>query len=216
MIWTYVAASSQYHVTATTPITDFPFTLSAWLYQATAVSGNYLLSIGGGAVSNSSITLNANGTGAAVIRQADAAQTSATSTAVSVADQWNLFVMTATASSMSIYVNGSTGSGTASHSRVPTFTRLGWMCRALSTPGTFLSGAIHVGAIGLWNIALSAADVDSMYAGLLHPRYTQTANFLRLPPISATGGTPVVSALASPINETPGVPNIFEPPFMRA
>jgi hypothetical protein len=162
--------TSQYLNTASAPVTAAPLTLACWFYPNNATNNMVLMSVPDNAEVNSNrFFLFANGSAAGDPIEAGAqggALGIALSTAGFTANNWNhaCGVFTSTSSRTS-YLNGG-NAGTNTTTATPSgVDRVRIAARFSSgTAGLYLSG--RLAEIGIWNAALTAAEVASLADGM--------------------------------------------------
>lgn len=163
LAWAFVRASSQYLVTASTPVTAPPITMACWYNAVAVASTRGLMSICNSGNITDFFQLQVAGGAGARARQGDATSTSnATSTNNASAGVWQLAVAVfLSTTSRSAFLNG-TGKATSTASRTPSgCNAIGIGATVSSTPVDFFDGQIRNAMI--WNRALSDAEVWMLY-----------------------------------------------------
>ena len=162
--------TSQYLNTASTPVTQAPLTLAAWFYPDNATATFALMSVTDNAEANSSrfgITVNGAVAGDPIqgFAQTNAATGLANSTSGFSANAWNHACATfSSATSRAIFLNGG-NSATDATLVTPTVDRIRIGARfSLGSAGLFFDGLIA--EVGIWNAALSAAEIASLAKGM--------------------------------------------------
>lgn len=179
--------SSQYLETTTLPVTDAPFSVSAWVYSnnnaaaqtvfALTDSGNlvwYFVVYFRGDLSDN-IEVDISGSGGAPI-------SASTSTTMSI-NAWHHVCFAASTSSATVYLDGG-GSGSTGAMR--TMSSLAYFdigalrYLPLGGPVNFWSGSIA--EVGLYSIEIAAADCASLAAGM-SPRMVRPEALIRYWPL---------------------------------
>jgi hypothetical protein len=162
MALSLASASSQYLVNAGTPVADLPLTMACWFNKPTDAAGT-LISLSN-SVGENRILLVAN-TGPAII-QANTFLSVSVTTDTYGNNVWShAAAVYASTSSRTAYLNGVAATENTDSDVTSTgFDRVHIGMRLVtSVPGLFLNGIIA--EVGLWNIALAAADIASLAKG---------------------------------------------------
>jgi len=165
-------AQSEYLKAASIGVSSLPYSMAAWIYPDDVSIGGYILSIGDSSNEQNyaGIAFSGNLAGdpvTALSRDSATLPSYAQSTAGAggVANTWyHAAGVFAALNSRAAYFNGGS-KGTNSTTRIPTGLDSTFVSSAArSTPATFFSG--RVAEVGLWNAALTDAEVASLAAGL--------------------------------------------------
>lgn len=159
----FVTASSQYLVTASSPITAVGFTMACWYNPVSVTNTRDLISIANSGNTTDYFNLQQNSTGAVRVRSADSTtQSSAVTATTATANTWQLAVgVIAATNSRTAYLNG-TGKGTSSTSRSTTgVNRIGIGANVGSTPASFFSG--NISNVCIWDRVLSDEEIYLLY-----------------------------------------------------
>jgi hypothetical protein len=163
--------TSQYFNTASAPVTDAPLTLAAWFYPNNVTNNMTLVSVTNNAEAGSNrffIFANGNAAGDPIETgtQGTGGLGIATTTTGFSANSWNhaCGVFTSTSSRTSYLNGGSAGTNTATVTPSGV-DRIRMAARFNSgIAGLYLSG--QLAEIGIWNAALTAAEVASLADGM--------------------------------------------------
>jgi hypothetical protein len=164
--------TNQYLKTASTPVTAAPLTLAAWFYPDTDITNYVIMGISDGTTSNrfvlaalggvvgKPVRLVHNGTsGGAALGEAD-------SSIGFVANTWqHACGVLSSSTSRAVYLNG--GNSTTNTNQVVStgLNSIDFGFRlSVGVPGLFLDG--RLAEVGIWNAALTAAEISSLAKGM--------------------------------------------------
>jgi hypothetical protein len=166
MAYEFVAASTQYLVTSSSPVSTEPLTLACWALKDTT-SNNMMIALTDSA--NAGTTIGLLSTGGALVNARVTDVNTETSTAgVSVTGTWfhaaGVFNST---SSRTAYANGVAGSANL-NLQAPTATDR--ICIGVRGRGTPIAPTQYhdglIAEVGIWDVALTAAEIASLAAGV--------------------------------------------------
>lgn len=157
------------YIQGTASLFTYPFTINFWFYPTISGIGNIPMFVLHNTTDNQRHVIQINTSTTRLIYNAfTTAIAQATAGANYTTNAWNMATAVGTSStSRTIYVNGgSSATNTTS--------------RAVTTPTRWLAGANYTGSIspayegriceiGIWNVALGAADIASLYTGTKPP-----------------------------------------------
>jgi hypothetical protein len=158
--------TSDYIEHAAPLLTAAPITLACWFNATDATTSMTLVSISdiAGITNYFRLGLNSPTAGRVGANARSAVNATAESSASYVANTWNHgCAVFASASSRSAYLNGAAAGSDATASTPAGLDATNIGCLRRTTRITFLSGAIA--EVGIWNSALSAADVAALAKG---------------------------------------------------
>ena len=160
--------SSQYLSVASAPVTDYPFTLSAWANSNDDTIAQYVLSLGDLSEPDDFFVVrfvgNQGGDPVEFLRVSSGSASNCQATSGYTANTWHHLCAVGSASNdVAMFIDGG-NKGTSNDDRAAN----NWDgCRigtsADSTPSSYMSGAIAHAAI--WNAALTDAEVAALAAG---------------------------------------------------
>ena len=161
--------TTQYLSVSSAPITALPFTMAAWFNSDSVVAGQVILSLDNGATAFQGYRLLAAGTVAGDPLRADTGgafpNVSLDSSIGYTANTWNHAAGVFTQPSVSVSLNGSVNSTTSNFTTFPTVNRFNIGIRLSSgIPGLYLDG--RTAEVGIWNAALTAAEIASLAKGM--------------------------------------------------
>lgn len=172
MAYSFSSASSQYLSIPTAVVSAPPLTICAWqifpTLPTTANPANDIVSLSS-QTSSSVYRINYNPFNNPPMRLADAAASgSSVYFGSPTANTWFHYagVFTST-TSRTPYFNGTAGTTdttSVTHSTLPTHTTIGALFAGTSTPIQFNNG--RIAEVGIWNAALSAAEIASLAKGM--------------------------------------------------
>ena len=167
MAYLFTAASSQYLIGGSAPVTAEPFTMACW-YRPTATPGsNVPLAIGGNTLGRCQLVLQATSIQASRISDAN---TSATAVSVTAANSAGVWVHTCgtydTAGNNIIsWRNGVAGTPVTNPGTAMTLGRVTIGARLQSlVPGAYANG--DIAEVGIWNVVLTAAEIAALAKGI--------------------------------------------------
>ena len=171
MAYQFTAASSQYLSTASTPVSSLPCTLACWFRTTSTSTNNALVTLDSGA--SSRILISNNGTvspkravQATIFDSSSNFGRVAFNTESYAADTWyHAAGVFETSTTMNAYFNGNVGTSDGGGVSVSGINKI--LIGARTSEGTI--GQYHGGQIaevGIWNAALTAAEVASLAKGM--------------------------------------------------
>ena len=167
MARSFEAASSQWATVSSSPVSTVPCTLACWMRKDSNQTGYpaYLMAIGRSIDDNDELALRISSSSphkiVATSRQADSSITTETASGTSTGTWYHAAAVFASATSRTAYLNATGTSGT--DSSTPTSLdqiAIGALYRATSVGLSFDGAIAHA---GIWNVALSATEVASLY-----------------------------------------------------
>jgi hypothetical protein len=172
MAYNFTAASSQYLSAASAPVTTYPLTLAAWIYPTSTASPTAIVSIENTSTGHRFIlqqnAVNGSHIQATAVDAAAAAGRSVTSGLTTNAWQHAAGTFsTNNSDNWTAYLNGSSANQSASfaETRAPSTlngTKIG--ARTGASLGLYFAGIIA--EVGIWNVALTAAEIASLAKGV--------------------------------------------------
>lgn len=194
--------ADDYAVTTTPPVTATPLTISAWVNPDAVGAQDYIVHLGDATLTTVTqcFALRIDASGQVNFYCADTAGNSAITTntsATMTATAWNhaVGISTAANSRRSVLNGNWAESGTSATSRTPTGI-------TDCTIGTFPNNGTptnewdgYIGHVAIWDMALSQANVEALYAGA-NPLTIESANLVAYWPLTNSGavGEDVVGA----------------------
>ena len=171
--------ATEYLEIDSTPITAAPFTIGCWFYSDDATANQDIVCISDKDVADQKFSLLAAGNvgGDPIAFGADAGGfANALTSSGYTADTWHHACAVATSpTSRAVYIDGGS-KGTNTTSRVPAnLDRISIARRGDSSPSNYFSGG--VAEVGLWNVALSDAEVATLAQGF-SPLFIQPDNLV--------------------------------------
>ena len=161
MAYEFLATSSRRLTTASTPVNSTPLTIACW-YKHDIASVQDPLSIASSTANYFSISSRGNGLSVDFITNDGSGNIGARSTANAIVNSWNHACgVAASATSRTIYLNGGS-SATNTTSKTPTVSGIVIGAR-FTTTASFTGG---IAEVGIWNAALTAAEVASLAKGM--------------------------------------------------
>jgi hypothetical protein len=164
MAYDFVAASNQYLVTSSTPVTAYGCTLACWAVNDIAAGGT-LISIGDSGGNSFFEIITAPG---ALVQARVGSSAGTTATASSGAAATGTLFHAAgrfiSSTNRIAYANGSSG-GTSTTNLTPTnLDRISMGARVRSSVSNYFDGLIA--EVGIWNVALTPAEIASLADGV--------------------------------------------------
>lgn len=163
----FVAASSQFLEATTTPVTTTPLTIVGWFRTTNIVANQTICSVVDGATNTNGFYLEASGANANDPLSATTATGSTFNSALfnnyTSTGAWAFGVGVFTsATQRDVYLNGVLGTTNAtSTTPAATPSRIGIGCLDRSTRTSFFGG--DLAEVGVYNVALTQADVTALY-----------------------------------------------------
>jgi hypothetical protein len=172
MAYDFTTASSQYLSTTSAPVTAAPLTMACWFRVASATSQSILLNLGNPAAANGSaggyrlvVPSSTANLRASQVVTGTASQFADTASNTVVANTWmhgaGVFV---TNSSRAVYLSNATAV-TNTGTQLTPFTNnfsIGTALNAGTPP--YMTG--QIAEVGIWNVALTAAEIASLAKGM--------------------------------------------------
>jgi hypothetical protein len=162
MAYNFVNTNSQYLSVSSLPVTALPFTFSCWFYTL-ALANRILMTLDEPAGS-SFYTMNTTSAGALFCNAFLDGSSNPSGALNTSANQWNhgCAVFTSTSSRQTFLngVAGTAGTGTVN----PTFSRFNIGLR--TSGGVSIYALDDVAEAGVWNVALTAAEIASLATGM--------------------------------------------------
>lgn len=165
MAYDFVAASSQYLVTSSTPVTAAPLTVACWAIKD-LTNNRALVLLGNSTDANIRMGILSADGGLVNATTADSANTSGTSQAgVSVTGTlFHAAGVFASSSSRTAYADGVAGTANTSNITPTGINRIGIGARVRSGIDQYHDGLIA--EVGIWNVELTAAEIASLAKGV--------------------------------------------------
>jgi hypothetical protein len=162
MAYDFVAASTQYLSTTTTPVTGTPLTLACWFYKDLSLNTRLVDLVD--TTNGSSFQIRAN-IGSAVSARVGALAADQSAVGTQVLDQWRHAAGVFTSStSRTAYVDGT--AGTANTANVtPSDADFIMIGAGNSTTSPLTPHDGRIADVGIWNVALTAAEISALAKG---------------------------------------------------
>jgi hypothetical protein len=165
MAYNFVAASNQYLVTSSTPVTGTPLTMACWAVKDTGGATRTLLGLGNSA--NATIRFNLASSDAALVvavaTDPTLGGTSQTGTAAT-GTSFHAAGVFSSSVSRTAYANGVAGTPNSNNVTPTGIDRIGIGARVRSGIDLYHDGLIA--EVGIWDVALTAAEIASLAAGV--------------------------------------------------
>jgi hypothetical protein len=171
--------------TSGTPVTGAPLTIACWFQLSVTTLENVLVSLSDGTATNQFYLAASGGTGGDPVRfitQATTANNAATSTGYSANTWHHACGIEASATSRAAYIDGGS-KGTNTTSRTPAGIDRVNFC--VNGAGTTTNSSKTLAEVGIWNVALTDAEVATLAAGV-SPRLMRPANLVFYAPLITT------------------------------
>lgn len=168
MAFLFTAASSQYLIGGSAPVTVEPLTISLWYRLASTPTNRMAVSLAR-STGNGGFRINVTGTTMLAQRVDDtgAASTSASTTVANTVGTWYhaAGVFLGSGSNVTGYINGAAGTpATNTGSTLSTLDRLVIGTRfSAGSPGLYFDG--DIAEVGVWNAALNADEIAGLAKG---------------------------------------------------
>lgn len=163
MAYDFVAASTQYLSTATTPITGTPVTLACWFYKDLSLNTRLVDLVD--TTNGSSFQIRANTTNAIGAR-AGASATNQSNVGTQVLNQWRHAAGVFTSStSRTAYVDGTAGT-TDTTSVTPSDADFIMIGAGNSTASPLTPHDGRIADVGIWDVALTADEIAALAKGV--------------------------------------------------
>lgn len=167
MAYLFTAASSQYIIGASAPVTAEPLTIACWHRPLATPTTNVLASIGHSTGSGRyQLVVRATDFQAARISDANASATAVSGTGTNSAGNWihGCAVFDTSGNNITAYRNGIAGTPVTNPGTTLTVNRMLIGTRLASgSAGAFANG--DIAEVGIWNVALGADEIASLAAG---------------------------------------------------
>jgi hypothetical protein len=166
MAYDFVAASNQYLVTSSTPVTITPLTMACWAVKDTGGATRTLLGLGNS--TDGSVRFNVASSDAALVvavatNSAGTGGTSQTGTPAT-GTSFHAAGVFASSTSRTAYANGVAGTANTNNVTPTGIDRIGIGARVRSSVDLYHDGLIA--EVGIWDVALTAAEIASLAAGV--------------------------------------------------
>lgn len=154
--------SSEYLENTTAVVSNFPFTLSAWV-KTTATSSQTVVGIFVSTSSNQYYRITLSAAGLPTIEASNTtARTASSATAINDGAWHHVAAVFASSTSRTLYVDGvSKATSTTAATFTATINRLSVGRTSNSAPGSYFNGSID--EVSLWSTGLAQADIDAVY-----------------------------------------------------
>ena len=165
MAYDFVAASSQYLVTSSTPVTSTPLTMACWAVKDIGGATRTLISLGNSASATIRFNL-ASSDAALVVAVATDPSIGGTSQTGTPATGTSFHAAGVFSSSVFrlAYANGVAGTANTNNVTPTGIDRIGIGARVRSGIDLYHDGLIA--EVGIWDVALTAAEIASLAAGV--------------------------------------------------
>ena len=154
------------YIQATASLFSYPFTINFWFYPTVSAVGTLVMFALHNTTDNQRFTVQINTTTSRLQFNAfTTANANAVATANYTTNAWNMATAVGTSStSRNVYINGN-NAGTNNTTRVIT-TPTRWLVAANYTGTVNPAYEGRISEVGIWNAALTTADINSLYTGI--------------------------------------------------
>ncbi len=161
----FVAANSEFLVSSAAPVTAAPLTFSGWFYHSNESTSQEFMYLGDRGTGTHFFAFSARSSGALRFTARAGPSQHATTSDTFVLNTWNHACGVARAADdRSVFLNGG-GEATNTTSSVPaSINAFGVGARCTDSPSQFFDG--RLAEFGVWNVALSDAEVVSLSRGV--------------------------------------------------
>lgn len=161
--------TTQYLSVSSAPVTAVPFTMAAWFNSDSITTSQAIVSLDNATTSFQGYRLLAMGAIAGDPVRADTGgavpNAAADSSIGYTANTWNHAAGVFTQPSVSVFLNGSANTVASNFVIYPTVNRFNIAARlSLGAPGSSFDG--RIAEVGIWNAALTAAEIASLSRGM--------------------------------------------------
>ena len=167
MAFLFTAASSQYLIGGSAPVTVEPLTLALWFRPTSLIDGQCLLAVGSSSTgSRYQISANAASNQVLVIKTADSGtQGISTNTASFTVGQWmHITAVFSSTTNRVGYINGAVGTANTTSAGTATLDRV--VVGARISGGSFSQFANgDIAEPGVWNVTLTAEEIAGLAKG---------------------------------------------------
>lgn len=199
----FASASAEYLTVTSAPVTGYPLSMACWFYptEGTVYKGLVMLRQLGDDSDSHQIAI-INTTALIIAKSAAGTSNAASTTAASVTDTWQHAAgVFASATSRAAYLNGG-NKGTSATSRVPAVLGETFIGRGSSGGAFYMEGMIA--EVGIWNVALTDADVASLAKGY-SPLLIRPEGLVTYVPLIRDNDKDLIGGLSFSVNGTPEV-----------
>jgi len=154
------------YIQATASLFSYPFTINFWFYPAVSAGGVLVMFVLHNTTDNQRFTVQINATTTRLAFNAFTTANALATTNVSYTpNAWNMATAVGTSStSRTIYINGGNAVTNTTSRAVTTPTR--WLVASNYSSGIIPQYEGRISEVGIWNAALTTADINSLYTGM--------------------------------------------------
>jgi hypothetical protein len=154
------------YIQATASLFSYPFTVNFWFYPTVSAMGTLIMFILHNTTDNQRFTVQVNTTTTRLQFNAfTTANAIATAGANYTTNAWNMATAVGTSStSRTIYINGGNAVTNTTSRVITTPTR--WLLASNYSTSIIPQYEGRISEVGIWNAALTTADINSLYAGM--------------------------------------------------